>query len=197
MEFTGRFVGGMRIDLDTRKIEITVQSDSDKIGADWEKLKGCDRVVFTAKKYREKRSLDANAYYWQLITKLSGVMRLSKPHLHNMMLRRYGQPEIIDGRMVYVVLPDSDSGEKTANRAETYHIRPTSEVHAGNDGKRFRTYVMLRGSSTYDTREMSHLIDGLVQECREQGIETMPPEEFECMMEAYDQKWRKAHEEAV
>ena len=56
---------------------------------------------------------------------------------------------------------------------------------------------MLRGSSTYDTKEMSELIDGLVSECREQGIETLPSEEFDRMMAAYDQNWRRRHEEVT
>ena len=50
---------------------------------------------------------------------------------------------------------------------------------------------MLRGSSTYNTEEMSKLIDGLVSECKEQGIETLPPEELERMMQAYEQNRRK------
>ena len=38
--------------------------------------------------------------------------------------------------------------------------------------------MMLRGSSDYDTKEMSVLINGLVEECKEQGIETIPPDEL-------------------
>lgn len=56
---------------------------------------------------------------------------------------------------------------------------------------------MLRGSSTYDTAEMSALIDGLVSECKEQGIETIPPQELERMMEMYEKNWRKRHEETA
>ena len=51
--------------------------------------------------------------------------------------------------------------------------------------------MMLKGSSEYDTKEMSHLIDGLVSECKEMGIETLPPEELERMMAAYDRKIKK------
>ncbi len=196
MEFTGRFTGGIRIDLDSGKPEFTVQSDQGQIGPDWETLRKEEKLSFLIKPYRKKRSLDANAYYWQLLTKLSGKLKLSNPHLHNLLLRRYGQPEIIDGKMIYLVLPDSESGSKKADEAETYHIRPTSETRTGADGLTYRTYVMLRGSSTYDTKEMSILIDGLVSECKDQGIETLPPEELERMMQAYEQKWRKHHEEA-
>lgn len=55
----------------------------------------------------------------------------------------------------------------------------------------YRTYVMLKGSSDYDTREMSELIDGLVSECKECGIETATPEELQRMLDLYDQNRRK------
>ena len=45
----------------------------------------------------------------------------------------------------------------------------------------YRTYMMLRGSSDYDTREMSELIDGTVSEAKQMGIETLPPHEIERM----------------
>ena len=44
---------------------------------------------------------------------------------------------------------------------------------------------------------MSELIDGLVSECKEQGIETLPEEELKRMMQMYEQNWRKHHEETV
>ena len=197
MEFTGRFVGGLRIDVDSRRMEMTVQCDRDDIGGEWDDLRKNERLVFSVKEYKRKRSLDANAYYWVLVTKLAKVLNLSKPHLHNILLRRYGQPEIIDGQMVFLVLPDSESGTRKADEAETYHIRPTSQVKTGVDGKMYRTYVMLRGSSTYNTAEMSELSDGLVSECKEQGIETLPEEELKRMMQMYEQNWRKHHEETV
>ena len=197
MEFTGRFVGGLRIDVDSRRMEMTVQCDRDDIGGEWDDLRKNERLVFSVKEYKRKRSLDANAYYWVLVTKLAKVLNLSKPHLHNILLRRYGQPVIIDGQMIFLVLPDSESGTRKADEAETYHIRPTSQVKTGVDGKVYRTYVMLRGSSTYNTAEMSELIDGLVSECKEQGIETLPEEELKRMMQMYEQNWRKHHEETV
>ena len=139
------------------------------------------------KRHREKRSLDANAYYWQLLSRLAESAGISKNRAHNLMLRRYGQTETVDGQMIYVVVPDDDSGEEKALEAETYHIKPTSEVKQARDGAAFRTYIMLRGSSTYDTREMSELINGLVSECREMGIETMTPDQLAEMMALHEQ----------
>ena len=141
----------------------------------------------TAKQWREKRSLDANAYYWVLIAKLAESMHISKPRAHNLMLRRYGQNLTIDGHGAYIRIPDTEKAEEMALEASEWHIRPTSEVIRGNDGVNYRTYVMLMGSSGYDTAEMSHLIDGLVDECKALGIETLPPDELARMMAAYEE----------
>ena len=55
-------------------------------------------LAITVKKFRTKRSLDANAYYWQLLTKLADKLTVPNPCMHNMLLRRYGQLEEIDGK---------------------------------------------------------------------------------------------------
>ena len=125
------------------------------------------------------------------INKLAEASGISKNRAHNLMLRRYGKLEEVDGHLIYVVVPDDDEGENKALEAETYHIKPTGEVKVASDGTPFRTYIMLRGSSTYDTDEMSKLIDGLVSECQEMGIETLPPQELERMMDIYDQHYKK------
>jgi len=171
-------------DWESGRMRLTFEMESD-VAPFIDKIKG-KPLRIRVKQWRDKRSLDANAYYWVLITKLGDKLNLSKPHLHNILLRRYGQPEVIDGKMIYLVLPDTDQGARKADEAETYHIKPTSEIKTGRNGERFRTYVMLRGSSTYNTEEMAHLIDGLVSECKEVGIETATPEELSRMLELYE-----------
>lgn len=143
------------------------------------------------RKKRRKRSLDANAYYWKLASEAADMLHVSKQYMHNYLLRRYGQIAIIDGQAVYAVIPDTDEAQKAVDEAQTYHLKPTSQVKEGKGGITYRTYMMLKGSSEYDTKEMSHLIDGLVSECKEIGIETLPPEELERMMCAYGKKIEK------
>ncbi len=174
--------GNMTVILESRDMDIPVAVE----------LSGLDALDVEIKKRRKRRSLDANAYYWQLLSKLAEASGISKNRAHNIMLSRYGQMEEYDGHLVYVVVPDTPDGAEKALEAETYHIKPTSQVQKGADGTLFRTYKMLRGSSTYDTKEMSHLIDGLVGECRELGIETLPPRELERMMAAYEQNHNKS-----
>ena len=127
-------------------------------------------TVWEIKKYHRKRSLDANGFYWKLVTDLADSLRLSKNEVHNTLLRRYGQPEGVDGRLVTVYIPDTEKAYRQAIMAEDYHIKPTAYVKTGSKGQTFRAYILLRGSRTYDTKEMSMLIDGALQECEQAGI---------------------------
>ena len=138
--------------------------------------------------------MDANAYYWQLLSKVAEKLLLTKPHAHNIMLRRYGQKLIIGGELAYVVIPNTEEAEQTADEAETYHVKPTSQVKEGKGGIMYRTYIMLRGSSDYDTKEMSTLIEGLVSDAKELGIETMSAEELERMMQQYEEHYARKHQ---
>jgi hypothetical protein len=144
-----------------------------------------ERLDVEIKKHRKKRSLDANSYYWILLSKLAESLNVSKPYMHNSILRKYGQIERIDGQAVYIVIPDTDSAQEDVDEAQLYHLKLTSQVKEGKGGVMYRTYIMLKGSSVYDVKEMSVLIDGIVNECKGVGIETIPPDELQRMMAAY------------
>ena len=186
MECIGR-LKGLGIDLMSRRQKLEIEVDSD-IRKEYDKLKDKEKLRIRIVQYRKKRSLDANAYYWTLLTKFADVIGLSNPEAHNMMLRGYGQSEIFGGKAVYVTIPDTEEAEKKVNNATDYHLAPTSQVRLGNDGVMYRTYRLLRGSRTYDTKEMSRLIDGLITCCKEAGIpetEIASPNEKEILKERY------------
>ena len=128
--------------------------------------------TYECKEKKKKRSLNQNDLYWALVTEIANVMRISKSEVHNVMLRRYGQPERIEGRLVAVTIPDTEKAWKQALLAEEYHVRPTSQVKLGTKNQMFRTYILLRGSRTYDSREMTILIDGTIDEAKQLGINT-------------------------
>lgn len=153
-------------------------------------LQGLERyaekaLTVSVKEYSKKRSLTANAYYWTLVGALAKALKITNSAMHNMLLRRYGAPEEIGGRLCYVTMPDTVEAEQRVLEAETYHLKPTSDVRVGTDGSFWRTYVMLKGSHEYDTKEMTRLIDGIVSECKELGIETLPRDQLERMLEDY------------
>lgn len=186
MKFTGRLKEPI-IDYLTGRLTLLFEPEQDFRQA-YEELKGCEKLSLEIKKYRRKRSLDANAYYWVLAGKLAKVLDMSNAEVHNLMLRRYGQPEIYEGKGVYMTIPDTDESSRKADNAMDYHLAPTSQVRKGNDGVMYRTYRLLRGSHTYNTEEMARLIDGLAHECMEAGMsqaEIATPDEREKLKKIY------------
>ena len=110
MRLTGRLKEPI-IDYITGRLTILFEPNEDFRQA-YEELKDCEKLSLEIKRYRRKRSLDANAYYWVLIGKLAKALELSNPEAHNMMLCRYGQPELFEGKAVYMTIPDTEDAEK-------------------------------------------------------------------------------------
>lgn len=186
MNFTG-FLKEPIIDYITGKITILFEPCEDFREA-YEYLKGCGKLTLEIKKYKAKRSLDANAYYWVLLTKLARVLGMTNAEAHNMMLCWYGQLELFDEKAVCMTIPDTEESEKKVKNSSEYHLRPTSQIREGNDGVMYRTYKLLRGSSTYNTEEMARLISGLIEQCKEAGIpdaEIASPNEKRILKERY------------
>lgn len=125
------------------------------------------------KQYRKHRSLTANAYCWALINQLGNVLNMSKEDVYLMMLKRYGQSEMVS------IL----SKIKIGGYFKYYDVAGTTILN----GKEFTHYRIYKGSSEYDTKEMAILIDGIVQECKEQNIQTLTPQELEALKNAWKQ----------
>ena len=143
-----------------------------------QKFKDCPTINIKLSEHKKGRSLNANAYYWCLLGKLAKALRISTNYCHNVMLRRYGTLETVDETPVYLLFPDTDEAQKKVDEAETYHVKPTSNVRTGTDGKMYRTYMLLKGSHQYDTAEMADLISGLRDECMQVGIPVETPDEI-------------------
>ena len=143
-----------------------------------QKFKECPKINIKLSEHKEGRSLNANAYYWLSIGKLAKALNISTSYCHNVMLRRYGVLEMFDDKPVYLLIQDTDEASRKADEAEKYHIKPTSNVREGTDGKMYRTYMMLKGSHEYDTAEMATLISGLRDECTNVGIPVETPDEI-------------------
>lgn len=150
-----------------------------------EKLLEESDLSISVVKWRGKRSLNANAYYWVLVGKIADAIQASQAVVHNLLLRRYGVLDTIDGETLTVFIPDTPEAEEQALNDELRHMRPTSHTKTGKDGRSRRAYRLMKGSSKYDTKEFSTLLDGAISEAKEMGIETLPPEEVERMEAEY------------
>lgn len=123
--------------------------------------------------YKEKRSLNANAYAWKLMDLIAEKIGSTKDEVYLSMLDRYGVFTHIIVKP-YVV---------ESIKREWRTVRELGEVVVnGQEGVQLQCFF---GSSTYNTKEMARLIDGIVSECKELEIETMPPEKLELLKESW------------
>lgn len=129
---------------------------------------------YEVKEYSEKRGMKANRYYWELVNQLANALRISKEELHLLLLQRYGQSEMVS------VLATID-----VKYYFKYYLEAGESIL---NGKTFKHYKVYKGSSQMDRKEMSILIDGLVSECQEVGIETKSQKEIDSLLESWDKK---------
>ena len=119
---------------------------------------------FDIKEHKEKRSLDQNAYCWKLINEIANRIRKSKEEVYFDMLKSYGQMSEIS--MLSSINPDGYF---------KYYDTVSKRIFNNNE---FTIYRIYKGSSEYDTREMSIFIDGVVQEAQQLGIQTLTPNQL-------------------
>lgn len=129
------------------------------------------------KEYRERRSKSANDYAWALLEQLADAIHSTKNEIYIQKVREIG--------------PFKDF-ILTEDEAKTFRIAwerlgtgwPTEQVDYDRDGERLviRAYY---GSSTYNTKQMSRLIDSIVQDCKDAGIETLPPDKLALLKEEW------------
>ena len=129
------------------------------------------------KEHREKRSLDANAYFWVLVDRLAEKTRIPKTDIYRSYIREIGG----NHEMVCVI----DSAVDKLRRGWEHNGLGWQTDTTPSKLPNCTTVILYYGSSTYNTRQMSHLIDMAVQDCQEQGIETLPPEKLAGMMEEW------------
>lgn len=122
-------------------------------------------------KHREKRSLNANAYLWKLVTEIGNILNKSKEEVYLQMLIDYGQSEMAS------ILSEID----VKGYFKYYKLAGTSILN----GKEFNHYKIYKGSSEYDTKEMSILLNGVVQEAKNLGIKTKDDIEVERLLEEW------------
>ena len=163
-ELSGK-IEGLAQDFATRRITLTL-SVNEEASAKllYDDLHKDEKLSIKIAKYREKRSLNANNYAWKLLTEIGNVLRTGKEEVYLEMLKRYGQSEIISV-LAHIPIGEyvkycEEAGESTLN------------------GKLFKHYKVYKGSSEFDTREMSIFLDGVVSEAKELGIPTETPDEI-------------------
>ena len=119
--------------------------------------------LFEIKEYRKKRNNNQNSRYWKLINELSLKLRISVEKLHFEMIKSYSPR--------YEILVPAD---KEIRGIEYYEKK--SKIN--KNGKDFYVYHVYTPSHELKTDEFAILLDGLIQECKQQGIDTRSPDEI-------------------
>lgn len=135
-----------------------------------EELEGRDLRLKTAL-WKDKRSLDANAYLWVLCTALAEYDgTVSRQNVYELMLRQYGTLQT-DSNGNYIVITVPSRTDVNSIAGHWLHYKQSY------DGKH-DSYLMIKGSSDYNKTEMSKLLNGVVSEAVSLGIPVETPEEI-------------------
>lgn len=126
------------------------------------------------RKARKARSLDANAYLWVLLDRLAAVLRTTKEELYRFYILRVGA-----FKDFHLLAEEAPTFQEGWSRLGTGWITEAVDYAPDRESLVIRAYY---GSSTYNTKRMSRLIDAVVGDCENQGLETKTPDELALMM---------------
>ena len=125
---------------------------------------------------RKKRSLDANAALWKMLSMMADKLHTTKDELYLEMLDRYGVFTFI------VVKPNVVDRVKE----EWKTVRELGEVTInGKTGIQLQCFF---GSSTYDSKEFSVLLEGVIEEAAGLGISFISKQDQLLMIEEWGKK---------
>ena len=128
------------------------------------------------KQHRNHRSKDANALLWECIGRLAMALRADKWDIYLLMLKRYGQ-------YTYIVVPPN-AVDMVARQWRECEVIGDININ-GRDGVQMLCYY---GSSTYDTKQFSILLDGVISEMKEIGLTAPTSEDMRRSIEEWEKQ---------
>lgn len=131
------------------------------------------------KQHREKRSLDANAFCWLLLGKLSAVLQIPPKEIYRQYIPDVGENFII------VPIHKDKIKQWEQDWCKGHDGRVIEDMGPCRSIKAHHNIKCFRGSSEYDSAQMARLIDMIVQDCKDQGIETMTPDKVALLKEEW------------
>ena len=140
---------------------------------------------YEVKEYKEKRSNDANAYFHVLVNKLARYINISDKEMKIRMNLQYGTiAKDENGNSVGVKIPKGTDITQFYDYAKWFG-------ECEENGIKFDKYLFYKQTHTLNTKEMSQLINGVIEECRERGIETKTQSEINSLLESWDKHEQK------
>lgn len=142
---------------------------------------GKERLKIDVDWKREKRSLNANAYFHVLVDKIAKSMQLGADEVKVKMVLDYGTIKTVGNEPYIVALL------KKADVNEHYpYAKWMGDFRAPKNGMEYSQYLIYKETHTLDRAEMSRLIHGVVTEAQDLGIETKTPTELANMLDLWE-----------
>lgn len=132
---------------------------------------------YEVKEYKEKRSLDANAYAWVLLGKLQDKLHIPKEEIYKDAIKTIGSYEVIPIKNEAV-----EKFRQAWSRKGLGWITETTKSKL--DG--YTNVLAYYGSSIYDKKEMTRFIEQIIQECEQLDIETKSKAEIDSLLKEWD-----------
>ena len=179
MQFTGTLKNIVK-DWETGQFHITFTVNEEYAIHGVEEIKDCEKLAVEVKKYRSKRSLNANGLLWHCLGEIATSMNppVDKWEIYLQMLKRYG-------KYTYICIKPSAVDVMKAQWRESEVI---GEVKI--NGQTAVQMLCYFGSSLYNTKEFSVLLEGVISEMKEMGLEPPTSKEMQMALE----RWEKLHE---
>lgn len=175
MEWTGKMVNVSK-DWQTGQFQITFTVNEPSAINEVNNIQSCDKLSISAKKFRQKRSIDANALLWSCLGKIANSMTppVDKWEIYLQMLKRYG-------KFTYIcVKPNVVDAVKA-------QWRECEEIGMVNiNGQEAVQMLCYFGSSTYNTKEFSTLLDGVISEMKQMNLEVPASEDMRKALEQWE-----------
>ena len=144
-------------------------------GEEFKKGKTYDMEI---KEHRNKRSLDANSYCWLLLGKIANKVGFGKDEVYREMIKDVGDN--------FTIVPiRNDVVSKWVENWQSRGVGWVCDIIGESKVEGYTNVITYFGSSTYDTKQMSSLINLVVQECKTLGIETATPAELSLLLEGW------------
>ena len=178
MRFTGHFINLFR-DWRSNELQITFAVNESLTDSQINEIKDVDKLDIKATKHREKRSTSANGLLWHCLNRIAAALNTDKWTVYLMMLKRYG-------KFTYIVVRES-AVEAVKKQWRTSEVVGDVIVN-GQKGVQMLCYY---GSSTMNTKEFSTLLEGVISEMQEMGLQPPPSKDVQSALERYEEEWLK------
>lgn len=176
-ELTGR-IHNVSFSYTTGKPLITLEMDEKQSALSMvDKLRNAGKLSIKIGQYKKKRSLDANAYCWTLISKIAEKTNVAKEDVYRAAIKEIGgnSDTVCIQNKAVETLRDGWSRNGIGWQTDTF----PSKIEGCTN------VILYYGSSTYDVAQMSRLINIIIQDCEALEIETKSQAEIDSLLNSW------------